>query len=871
MPSHLARRLLPLSAVLALGVVAILPASGTVPREVEGAHEPPVRSVVEVDIGAMLPSAPDLDPLPAEPTLEDIRLNMAAGDTGRALRIAERYLEQHRWGRDRDAVAMVVGMLHREAGRPNMASEAFTRIRGGKGPLAEWGAFYEAEQDLVRGRQWVAIRECEKYQKTYPDGRFDSACRALIARAHADLGRFQSARGVAVEYDEDHELAEIGEQIELRLARWLVENDPADAVDNLQKLALDHDSALTGRVAEELIAQLAVDGVEGAAIPDDTESLKRRAISLRRAKRMQDAWAVYQDLVQRSEDDAQLTRWVEDQAEVFGWRTRNWDFLADWYQAEYDRKPDAEMAWNRYRVLERSGRFDEAMAQAKLGLEKHGGSREWRRKEEAIARTFLLGKDYIGARDLLDTVAARGGWTGRRARFYAAFSAHMAGEHEDAVTRLTAIVDRNRSYRTEAHYWRAKAWLALEKPEEAQADVDWILENEPHGWYALLTRQGHADQPRIKPFLRDGTWPGPDLPPPPQSAVALTGTPIVPIAAPVKPQARSHRSALGSLSWPLASLVAPLVAEPHPVVLTMDPVAPPPSYQAGTWFDPDAARGAFYRFAKSNGDVWTSLPAIYDLARVGLYDLSGPLMSEMFEDWREARTRGSHPRYAAARQVYLPTAKWRELFLFARDHHHSARFTYDMWEDVEDEELALEAWRLAYPLAHDRLVWGESRKADIDPYLVLGLMRQESTYNAIAVSRVGARGAMQIMPRTGHLLADLAHDTEYTARDLEDPTIAVGYGISYLGLLMKRFEGAYPLAIASYNGGPHNMSYWLEGTGSEMPMDAFVEHIPFRETRDYVKKVSSGYARYLALHAPEGTEVVLPTTPRGDHPDIVDF
>ena len=70
---------------------------------------------------------------------------------------------------------------------------------------------------------------------------------------------------------------------------------------------------------------------------------------------------------------------------------------------------------------------------------------------------------------------------------------------------------------------------------------------------------------------------------------------------------------------------------------------------------------------------------------------------------------------------------------------------------------------------------------------------------------------------------------------------------------MKRFEGAYPLAIASYNGGPHNMSYWLEGTGSEMPMDAFVEHIPFRETRDYVKKVSTGYARYLSLHAPEGT------------------
>jgi soluble lytic murein transglycosylase len=150
-------------------------------------------------------------------------------------------------------------------------------------------------------------------------------------------------------------------------------------------------------------------------------------------------------------------------------------------------------------------------------------------------------------------------------------------------------------------------------------------------------------------------------------------------------------------------------------------------------------------------------------------------------------------------------------------------------------------------------------------------MRQESTYNAIAVSRVGARGAMQIMPRTGHLIADLNHDTTFTAGDLEDPTLAIEYGIQYMGLLMERFDGVYPLAIASYNGGPHNVSAWLDGTGAKMPIDAWVEHIPFRETRRYVKGVSGAYARYVALYAPEGTEIVLPESPRGDHPDVVDF
>jgi soluble lytic murein transglycosylase len=88
---------------------------------------------------------------------------------------------------------------------------------------------------------------------------------------------------------------------------------------------------------------------------------------------------------------------------------------------------------------------------------------------------------------------------------------------------------------------------------------------------------------------------------------------------------------------------------------------------------------------------------------------------------------------------------------------------------------------------------------------------------------------------------------------------------------MKRFDNAYPLAIASYNGGPHNVSAWLQGTSADMPMDAFVEHIPFKETRGYVQSVSSHYATYLSLYAPEGTELTIPPHPGGDHPEVVDF
>jgi soluble lytic murein transglycosylase len=130
---------------------------------------------------------------------------------------------------------------------------------------------------------------------------------------------------------------------------------------------------------------------------------------------------------------------------------------------------------------------------------------------------------------------------------------------------------------------------------------------------------------------------------------------------------------------------------------------------------------------------------------------------------------------------------------------------------------------------------------------------------------------MQIMPSTGHLIAEITDDREFNAGDLNDPVLSIGYGVRYLGLLMDRYDHIYPLAAASYNGGPHNVSSWLRGTGSDMPMDLFVEHIPFRETRNYVRRVSQAYAGYIDRYSDEGAYLALPPHSLGNHPEIVDF
>lgn len=878
MRSALRTTLPPGLAVLALGL--LLPwgpgsAQETSPfdRAPLAPREPAPVSVLEVGQG--WPSAPDLSPVGSlPPSLDDVRRHLEAGDTRRALRAAERFTAERKWGRERDAAWLVIGLIHREEGRHNLASEAFTKVRTAGGPLAPWGAWYEAEQDLQRGREWVAIRECERYRETWPDGAHAGACLRLVAQAYAQLGRFASAREAAAAYDAEHEGAEIGEQIELLLAKWLVEHDPASAIRPLQKLAVEHEAPLTGRVAEELLAELRAAGHEGAVVPDDTASLKTRAVSLREARRKDAAWEAFEELVRRSADDPELARWVEDAAEAFGWRTHRWDFLADLYLRRYQAHGAPADAWNHYRALDRGGRAAEAGAWALQAQKKHAQDRHWRGKEEVVARTLLLGGDYAAARDQLDRVAAGGGWTGRRAAFLAAFASFMARDWDDALARFDRIVATDKNQAVEARYWRARTREALEQLEAAQADRDWIVENHPWSWYAVLARQSDPGLPSAAPFARDGRWPGPPLPPPlelPRTRPELAVTPTPAAGWIAEPEVRAASSAFGRVSWPVGGLLAPLSEPPAAtLVARTDELEPPRSYVPGPFFDRQAAGAALARFADAHADTWPRLQAVHDLARAGLYDLSGPLLSAIYEEWREARRQAGHPKHLAARRAHLEGEVWRNLFLFARDHHHTARFLYGLADEV-DASLKTEALRIGYPLAHDRYVWTHAREHDVDPFLVMGLMRQESTYDAIAVSRVGARGAMQIMPRTGHLLADLAHDTRFTAGDLEDPVLSVGYGITYLGLLMRRFDGVYPLAIASYNGGPFNVSSWLRGTGPDVPMDAFVEMIPFRETRDYVKKVTSGYATYLALYTPEPTSIVLPPTPRGDHPEIVDF
>jgi soluble lytic murein transglycosylase len=154
--------------------------------------------------------------------------------------------------------------------------------------------------------------------------------------------------------------------------------------------------------------------------------------------------------------------------------------------------------------------------------------------------------------------------------------------------------------------------------------------------------------------------------------------------------------------------------------------------------------------------------------------------------------------------------------------------------------------RLIYPVAARDTIVSESRKADVDPALVAGIIRQESSFNPRATSPAGARGLMQVMPAVGASIAPSAGISSWNAALLYDPGINVEIGIRHLAPLL-RAQPNVARSLAAYNAGGSRVARWSSKRGADDP-EIFTERIPFLETRDYVKSVLRNREFYRALY-----------------------
>jgi soluble lytic murein transglycosylase len=156
-------------------------------------------------------------------------------------------------------------------------------------------------------------------------------------------------------------------------------------------------------------------------------------------------------------------------------------------------------------------------------------------------------------------------------------------------------------------------------------------------------------------------------------------------------------------------------------------------------------------------------------------------------------------------------------------------------------------WEHTYPKAYAPFVQKFAKQFEIPFELVWGIMRAESQYRKDVISPVGALGLMQVMPNTGQKIAGMIGDSQFQVKKLLEPETAVKIGSRYLARLMKKFENSVPLTAAGYNAGPHRVKSWLVSFG-DLEIDEFIEHIPFLETRNYVKRVVSNFYIYNQLY-----------------------
>ena len=169
------------------------------------------------------------------------------------------------------------------------------------------------------------------------------------------------------------------------------------------------------------------------------------------------------------------------------------------------------------------------------------------------------------------------------------------------------------------------------------------------------------------------------------------------------------------------------------------------------------------------------------------------------------------------------------------------------WYNRSPVGPARDMWTQAYPRAYPKLVMREARRRGINPYLIWALMTVESAYNADSISHAHAIGLLQVIPRTGIKVADWLGDEDFGPHDLIDPDTAITHGVRYFSSLVEKFRGQELFAVAGYNGGPHRVATWLDKRGA-MPMDEFVEEIPFTQARNYVRKVTKYLTLYLRLY-----------------------
>ncbi|HJZ97444.1 MAG TPA: lytic transglycosylase domain-containing protein, partial [Candidatus Solibacter sp.] len=156
-------------------------------------------------------------------------------------------------------------------------------------------------------------------------------------------------------------------------------------------------------------------------------------------------------------------------------------------------------------------------------------------------------------------------------------------------------------------------------------------------------------------------------------------------------------------------------------------------------------------------------------------------------------------------------------------------------------------WELLFPLPYKVDLTRAAESRNLDPFLVAGLIRQESEFDPRALSPAKAYGLMQVRPATGRMFAARAGVPRFTAATLYQPAANLKIGSAIFRSMLDHQNGSVEETLAAYNAGPGRVTQWRTWGNFREPAE-FIESIPFTETHDYVQGVLRNAEMYRRLY-----------------------
>ncbi len=221
--------------------------------------------------------------------------------------------------------------------------------------------------------------------------------------------------------------------------------------------------------------------------------------------------------------------------------------------------------------------------------------------------------------------------------------------------------------------------------------------------------------------------------------------------------------------------------------------------------------------------------------------------------------------FLALNQITAARIEWRHMLYhkFNKEELLAAAKIAEKWKWLDQGIWALikaESWNdldIRFPLAYKTLILQYAKKNNLDAAWLFSIARQESAFRADARSHSNALGLLQLLPSTAKDTAKKIKFNYNNSHMLLKPENNVPLGSAYLRMMAEKFNGNRALASAAYNAGPNRVNRWLT-TSSHLPIDVWIESIPFNETRQYVQNVLSFSVIYATKLGVKNIDFIKP-------------